>query len=206
MTDSLLQMMRLKQEVRTGWTLRGVELPESVADHSWGTALLCLAYAEQADVDGFRCVEMAIVHDLAEAVTGDIPTRLATMNDTAREEQKRRREQAAMERLVGSQEQGTVPNAGKMKRLWQEYEAGRSAEACFVRDMNLIDMCLQAVVYERDGRNDPQTPDDGSGYPGLSEFFATTEPRLATVVGKRLFAEVNERYQQLPSVRQRRGP
>lgn len=66
---------RLKDEPRGGWVLRGVSAPESVADHSWGTAFLCLLYAAEAGVDRDRAVAMALIHDLAEAETGDIVAR-----------------------------------------------------------------------------------------------------------------------------------
>src|SRR5690606_5214441 len=66
---------RLKDEARGGWLLRGVRDPESVAAHSWGTALLCLLYADDAGVDRDRAMVMALVHDLAEARTGDVVAR-----------------------------------------------------------------------------------------------------------------------------------
>ena len=49
--DTLRTLYRLKDEPRTGWKIRGVVEPESVADHSWATAPLCLLYADEADVD-----------------------------------------------------------------------------------------------------------------------------------------------------------
>ena len=63
----LLRAYRLKEQVRTGWTLRGVTPAESVADHAWGTALLCLLFADEAGVDRAEATEIALVHDLAEA-------------------------------------------------------------------------------------------------------------------------------------------
>ncbi|RLM40517.1 HD domain-containing protein, partial [Haloarcula sp. Atlit-47R] len=42
--DSLLEWFELKDELRTGWVLRNIDSPESVAAHTWGTASLCLLY------------------------------------------------------------------------------------------------------------------------------------------------------------------
>ena len=40
----------------------------------------------------------------------------------------------------------------RVLRLWNEYEDANTGTARFVRDMNLIDMCIQGYLYERDGR------------------------------------------------------
>jgi putative hydrolase of HD superfamily len=84
--------------------------------------------------------------------------------------------------------------------------------------MNLIDMCLQALYYERAGRRGvaatsermagARGPTGGAGKPdgagnpaaaweALDEFFATARPRVATAVGRRLFADIEERYRAL---------
>ena len=64
MIEAALNALGLKERVRTGWELRGVSAPESVADHAWGTAFLCLLYAGVAGVDGNRACQMAVVHDV----------------------------------------------------------------------------------------------------------------------------------------------
>src|SRR5262245_5025299 len=61
----------LKQLERTGWAKRGIEIPESVADHSFGTAVMALVLAGQAGVDQNKSIKMALIHDVAESVVGD---------------------------------------------------------------------------------------------------------------------------------------
>ncbi|MFW5688003.1 MAG: HD domain-containing protein [Spirochaetota bacterium] len=203
MINALIEAYRLKDEVRTGWTLRGVRDPESVADHSWGTAYLVLLYADEAEVDRARALEIALVHDLAEAKTGDVATRVAAMRDPRRVEEKARRERGAMDELM---EAYTPQRASRVRGLWEEYEATATPEAVLVREMNLIDMCLQAYVYEESERYDPDAPNDHfPDYRGLDEFFATTAPRLRTPVGERLFREIAEAYARLPRVAARGG-
>lgn len=64
---------KLKQTKRTGWTVyKEIEHVESVADHSYRMALLCMVFAKPAGVDLDRSIKMSLMHDLAEAVTGDI--------------------------------------------------------------------------------------------------------------------------------------
>lgn len=203
MIELFLRSLALKDEERSGWVLRGVRTPESVADHSWATASLCLFYAGEANVDRSHAVEMAIIHDLAEAVTGDIATRVAAMSDPTETKEKRRRENAAMKKLLGGID---GPVVSGIRDLWNEYESASTPVARFVRDMNLIDMCAQALVYEEQGRYEPDVRNEHfPEFRGMDEFFATTRPRLTTDLGRQLFAELTNRYGLILSVRNRGG-
>ena len=64
---------RLKEVPRTGWLDRGIPVgeTESVADHSFGVALLGWLLAPD-ELDRARVVELALIHDLAESVVGDV--------------------------------------------------------------------------------------------------------------------------------------
>lgn len=187
--DALAAAFALKDERRTGWQLRDVSDPESVAGHTWGVALLCLQYGGEAEVDIDRALRMALVHDLAEAKTGDVATRVDDADQRVSAREKVRTERAAMDELA-------APLADDVRERWEEYEARDTPEASFVKDMDLIDMCLQALVYEREGRYDAEDENDNfEAYDDLDEFFATAEPRLRTSVGKRLFEEIEARYE-----------
>lgn len=189
--DFFLRALELKDEKRTGWELRNIKQPESVADHSWGTALLCLIHAEKEGLDTDRCVKMAIVHDIAEAETGDFVTRDIDGKQEVEKEEKEELETAAMEKLTESL------NSDELLDLWKEYEERETGEARFVKDMDLIDMCLQALKYEKQQRYDPKEDnEDFQEYDNLDEFFATTEPRLNTETGKQLFTDIRERYEE----------
>ncbi|WP_200796769.1 HD domain-containing protein [Alkalispirochaeta americana] len=198
--DRLEQLAWLKEVPRTGWVLRGVERPESVADHSWGTAQLCLLLAP-AGVDRFRAVAMAVVHDIAEVETGDIPRRASADAQPLSTVRKEQLEEAALERLCrdGLDVPGGIsPDLASVGELWREYARGETETARFVRDMNLIDMCLQAVVYERGRRYDPEENQQAfPDYPRLEEFFATSRSRFCTILGKRLFGALELRYQKI---------
>lgn len=94
--DVLLEAYELKDELRSGWQLREIADPESVAAHTWGTATLCLLFADEAGIDRDRAVSMALVHDLAEARTGDIATRAEEGAQSVDPETKERQERDTM--------------------------------------------------------------------------------------------------------------
>lgn len=192
--DALLASLRLKDETRTGWERTGIANPESVADHSWGVALLALTYAEEAGVDSDRAVRLALLHDLPEAETGDLPTRAEASEQPVSPAEKRRRESAAVDRFE--------PLDVGLRDAWVTYDARDTDCARFVKDMDLVEMCLQALYYEQEERYepDPEHEPDPEGEGGdedghLDEFFESARARIETPVGERLYREIRARYE-----------
>lgn len=191
MIEGLLKAIQLKDEVRTGWELRNIEDPESVADHSWGVALLTIVYGEEAEIDTEQALKMAVVHDIAEAETGDLVTRAIDDKQDVDKEAKEEMEQKVVEGLSG------LIEGEELERLWKEYEGRETKEAKFVKDMDMIDMCLQALKYEKEDRYDPEEENESfQEYERLDEFFATTEPRIRTLKGQELFRQIRQLYEE----------
>ncbi|HEV8359378.1 MAG TPA: HD domain-containing protein, partial [Candidatus Thermoplasmatota archaeon] len=67
----VLEAEALKRTPRAGWKRVGIARPESVADHSWRLALMAMLYAEMLGLDAGKAARIAVLHDLAEARTGD---------------------------------------------------------------------------------------------------------------------------------------
>ncbi|MEZ4383194.1 MAG: HD domain-containing protein [Nannocystaceae bacterium] len=132
----LIHHLGLKEVTRAGWLRAGVREPESVAAHSWGVAWLVLVLAPPS-LDRGRALAIAVLHDLAEVDVGDL-----TPYDGVSPEDKRRREEAALEGLVRG-----LPRADHLRELWLEYEAQSSAEGRFVKACDRLDMALQAQRY-----------------------------------------------------------
>jgi putative hydrolase of HD superfamily len=153
---------RLKDTPRAGWALRGISAPESVAEHSHRAALLALVLAPRAHppLDVARCVAMALVHDLAEALVGDI-----TPYDGISADDKRAREEAAMRELAA------LADDTSLLALWREYDAAASPEARFVKELDKLETVLQASEYAATG-------DAATG--ALDEFWANAEARLSS--------------------------
>jgi len=135
--------LALKRLYRQGWLMRGVsaEQCESVADHSFLTALLAwrIAAAERPDLNPERVLMLALVHELGEIGAGDI-----TPHDGIGADEKRRREEEAVVALCAD-----LPGGDELIALWREFEYGGSPEADFVRQMDKLEMALQALAYEQ---------------------------------------------------------
>jgi putative hydrolases of HD superfamily len=78
---------------RTGWVRSGVQKPESVSDHMYRMSLLALSLSG-SQYDHVRLVKMALIHDLAEALVGDIAP-----SDGISDAEKYRRESEAMKEI-----------------------------------------------------------------------------------------------------------
>lgn len=100
-----------------------------------------------------HCTKMALVHDMAEALVGDI-----TPVDGVAKPEKSRRETETMEYLckdlLGNVSGGL--SGQEIRRAWQEYEDSETLESKFVHDIDKIELLLQMMEYERshDGRLD----------------------------------------------------
>ncbi|XP_044281308.1 5'-deoxynucleotidase HDDC2 isoform X6 [Varanus komodoensis] len=87
-----------------------------------------------------RCIRLALVHDMAECIVGDIAPA-----DTVSKEEKHRREEEAMKHLT---ELLSEDLKKEIYELWEEYEHQSSAEARFVKELDQCEMILQALEYE----------------------------------------------------------
>ncbi|XP_038655668.1 HD domain-containing protein 2 [Scyliorhinus canicula] len=141
---NLLQFMhcmgQLKRVPRTGWVYRNVEGPESVSDHMYRMAVMALLTEDQK-LNKDRCIKLALVHDMAECIVGDIAPA-----DKISKEEKHRREEEAMKHLIGL----LSDDVGKeVLGLWEEYENQSSAEAKYVKELDRFEMIMQAFEYEQ---------------------------------------------------------
>jgi len=153
-----LQFSALKRLPRTGWLLRGVEPVqcESVAAHSHGVAMLAMLLMDGRPLDAEKVLRLALIHDLGEAQVGDI-----TPSDGVSAREKHRMEAEAVSAILGE-----LAGAEAHLEIWDEYEAGQTAEARFVRQIDKLEMALQAACYRAEGHE------------GLAEFFESARASI----------------------------
>ncbi|GAC1401297.1 MAG: HD domain-containing protein [Chloroflexota bacterium] len=171
--DLLLAAGRLKRLPRTGWVREGIHDPESVAEHSYRVALLALLLAERLEqpLDRDRLIRMALVHDLAEVITGDLVVQRGVVVDPRERHAKERAERAALVALVGA-----LDDASSYLALFDELVERDTPEARLFWQLDKLEMALQALEYEREQGKD------------LGEFFASVEAALHEPLLRDLYA------------------
>ena len=125
---------RLKTVTRSGWTSTGQA--ESVAEHTWRLCLMAMVlYSRAADLDLAKLLKMCLIHDLGEAIGGDIP---APAQQAGAD--KADRERADLLQLIEP-----LPPAvrGEIAELWDEYEAAASPEARVAKGLDKLETILQ---------------------------------------------------------------
>lgn len=134
---------KLKWIERRGWVTKvKVGEPESVADHSYLTALMCMVIAEQKGLNSKKVMKMALLHDLAESITGDY------MPDDLSKNIKTGKEAEAMKNILNK-----LPTkmCSSYSKLWKEYRSMSSREAVLVHEIDKLEMALQANDYRKKG-------------------------------------------------------
>lgn len=131
----LEQAGNLKTTLRFGSSLKE---QEPTASHSWRVALMVFLLADEMNiqVDITKAIKLALVHDLAEAITGDIDA-VDIMQKKILKEEKRMMEQQAIEKLTNNFSFGKT-----IKHLWDEYEQQHTAEAQLVKAIDKIEAFL----------------------------------------------------------------
>lgn len=139
---------RLKTTKREGWRRFNIKDGESISDHMYRMSILTMlappSLSSRLDIP--RCTKMALIHDMAELLVGDI-----TPVDNIPKEEKSRREEETMDYLckdlLGKFHGGIA--ADDMKLIWREYEDSVTLESKFVHDIDKMELILQMVEYER---------------------------------------------------------
>ncbi|MDX1546741.1 MAG: HD domain-containing protein [Rhodothermales bacterium] len=145
--DGLLAFLRdaerLKNTLRSGFTSAGRR--ESVAEHTWRLCLMALLFEEHVPgVDFARLIKLCIVHDLGEALGGDVPA-----PEQGAEGGKAAHERRDLLRLLHP-----LPNRlrHEITALWDEYEHASTPEAKLAKALDKLETILQ--------HTQGQNPDD----------------------------------------------
>lgn len=177
---TLIELQRLKTLERTGWMLRGLPpCSESIADHSFGVAVTAMLLADEirargVEIDVEKVLRMAIMHDWAEALVGDLPR---TATNYFGQEARAKAEHAAFADMTKSLSENV---AEKYRALNEEYEKRECLESRIVKAADIVDLLIQTLAFER------------AGFRGLDEFWegATTTDFKLESTAKEVVNEV----------------
>jgi 5'-deoxynucleotidase YfbR-like HD superfamily hydrolase len=133
---------QLKNTFRTAWTSEG--RPESAAQHTWRLCLMALIFAPSyPGLDVARLLKLCVVHDLGEAVGGDIPA-IAQVAGASKAPQERRDLLQLLRPLPARLRDDITA-------LWDEYEAAITREARLAKALDK----LETIMQHNQGRNPP---------------------------------------------------
>jgi len=173
LVEVLYEINHLKQLFRKGW-LRNIssEKCESVAEHTFGMAMMAWLLADEffPELNREKVLKISLIHDIAEVYAGD-----TTPYDGLTPEEKNAREREALKKIFSG-----LPNGYAYIALWEEFENGSSAEARFVKQIDRLEMALQAAVYEHQQELD------------LEEFFDSAAQSIHAPVLKDLLDEIRK--------------
>ena len=143
--SDILEFLRaaegLKTARRSGWTSAGQQ--ESVAEHTWRLCLMALVlHPSFPGIDFARLIKICIIHDLGEAIGGDVP---------APEQARRTASKSADERRDLLELLAPLPASlrEEITSLWDEYEAAQSPEAKLAKALDK----LETILQHTQGRN-----------------------------------------------------
>jgi putative hydrolase of HD superfamily len=133
---------RLKDTVRSGWTSTGRQ--DTVAGHTWRLCLMALVFHPHfPETDLARLLKICLLHDLGEALHGDIPA----------PDQRDRPGKSAGERadLIRFLEPLPEPQRLEFLGLWEEYEAAETPEARLAKALDK----METIIQHNQGANPP---------------------------------------------------
>jgi putative hydrolases of HD superfamily len=161
---------RLKTVTRSGWTSEGQQ--ESVAEHTWRLCLMAmLLYGHTPGIDLARLLKMCLIHDLGEAIGGDVPAPA----------QKADKSKAGQERSDLLQLIAPLPADLRQEivELWDDYEAAGSPEAKVAKGLDK----LETILQHNQGKNPTGFDyafnlDYGSRYTSADAIMSAVRKRL----------------------------
>lgn len=167
---------RLKKIKRSGWIRKvSVKEPESIADHTFRTSILCMIIGDMKKLDTLKMLKMALIHDASESIIGDLT------KDERDELQKRQLENDAMIRILSLLPKDIRKNYSV---IWKDFQDKASVEAKIVREMDKLEMVFQALEYEEEGYDKEK----------LSEFWASAENSITDSDAKAIFNMLKRKH------------
>ncbi len=158
--DFFQKVLELKNVPRQGWKEKlGINNPESVAEHSYSTSVMSMIISDLEGLNSEKIIKMALLHDLAESIIGDITPDQITKNE------KINKENHAMKQILKN-----LPNkiAEPYFEIWNEYQENSSQEAKLIHDIDKLEMAFQAKFYQNNGISKEK----------LQTFFNTAKKKI----------------------------
>ena len=143
--DFFYIVSELKKTPRRGWKEKiGISNPESVADHSFSSAVMAMVFSDLKKLDTEKMLKMALLHDLSESIMGDF-----TPEEISKENKKEIENQTMKEIL------SKLPTelANEYEKIWNEFQDGISKESTLMHEIDRLEMAIQSLKYNAEGHS-----------------------------------------------------
>lgn len=138
--EFIKQSEKLKDTLRCAFNSNGRQ--ESTAEHTWRLCLMAMVFEQEfSNIDFAKLLKICIIHDLGEAIHGDIPA--IEQSDTTT---KAIQERADLQQLISPLEPQLQE---QFLSLWDEYEQASSLEAKIVKGLDK----LETIIQHNQGKN-----------------------------------------------------
>ena len=137
------EILKLKNVPRSGWKKKlEIDNPESVADHTYSTAVMSMILSDMEGLNSEKIIKMALLHDLAELITGDI------IPDDMTKDEKTNKENLAIKQILKN-----LPSKIRVQyfEIWTEYQKKSTKESILLHDIDKLEMAFQAKFYQNEG-------------------------------------------------------
>lgn len=171
----LIETGKLKKLERSGWVIRGIKNPETIADHTFRMTIMAWILGEKGRFNLKKVLKIALIHDLCEVYAGDMTPYDGIIPENEEERQamlkkiprfpkaikekrikeKHEKEKAGLKKLLTYLPEKTQK---EIMSLWLEYENGTTREGRFIRQVDRVENLLQALEYWRKDKSFPIEP------------------------------------------------
>jgi putative hydrolases of HD superfamily len=165
----LFEISALKRIKRSGWWLEGIKDPETVAEHSYRTAMIgyILAKMENANVD--KVVKMCLFHDMPECRINDVPrSAIKYLNKDPIEKEVIKDQAKLLPDFIGRDYEG----------IFAEMDEGKTKEAVVAKDADRLETIIQAKEYS------------DMGFKGCDNWVEKNSTNLQTESAKKIVREL----------------
>ena len=137
------KVLELKTIPRQGWKNKlEIDNTESVADHSYSTAVMAMILSDLDGLNTEKIIKMALIHDLAESIIGDIiPGHITNDEKISKENQ-------AMNQILKNLPDEIIETYFE---IWCEYQTNSSQESNLLHEIDKLEMAFQAKFYQEKG-------------------------------------------------------
>ena len=164
---------RSKTILRSGWIEKKIKNPESVAEHSFQLSILAMVLADELGVNKEKLIQMALLHDLCETVTGDIIWTRGAILDMKKRTEKEKLEKDGLEKIFK-----VLGKSQEYVKLFEEMLARATQEARIFWQLDKLEMAMQALEYEKTQKKN------------LDEFFINTDLQVHAPLLRKILKEI----------------